>query len=99
MINCSKKWIEKLIDKYGENFSFPPYPRELVYPDFIKQEWIYKSFMCNDDVPTLYLNEMIKKMCIGDQFNAVVFPKKRGKGLKKSTHAHRIFQFAPDFNV
>ena len=87
-------WLEKLCEKYGNDFSWPPYPRELVYPDFIKNYWINWKF-CGRTQKILKIGHEIRSINIGDQFNAIIVPKKRGVGLKKSKTSHRVFQMIP----
>jgi len=79
-------WVGMLDEKYL-GFSWPPYPREFMYIESIKKIWKYKK-----NIKILRMNEHFDKISIGDQFNAIIMPKKRKKGLKAPERYHRIFQ-------
>ena len=68
----SKK-VKNGLKKYGDDFSWPPYPQALVIPDFIQELWNY-----NNHSKTLNQKEKVF-LSVGDRFNAVVLPKKEKK--------------------
>ena len=96
--------LEQICEKYGD-FKWPPYPRELVFPDWIKEEgWaetrrekIYKFFHgYRMKFLRMRENEYIDKILVGDQFNTNILSKKRKTGLEASRSYHRAPQLFPE---
>lgn len=89
-------WLEQIVEKFGDDFKWPPYPLGFEIPANIKKRWEKRKFYFNVEknhckiVPVLHTEENISVPAKGDHFNAVLIQRRKAKQHKGN---YRVLSF------